>query len=192
MSPWSECVIHAAIANNGLDGFATTIESNLILTFIWESYTRALIGNEHTLCHIHILTEAQGHLKKAAELLSTSLQYTGPSALAPPPQMTRFDNQLMAIQATFNKTPAVIPTPAEYVTAPMTPVPTAVPDQMPSAFVLPPATVLPVPPPRPQLDAQEFLKLLIHSMAENGTNILYVEQLGLPPDAIPTRPIGTQ
>ncbi len=285
-SPWSECVVRAAIANNKLNGFTKTIESNPILAFMWESYTCALIGNKCTLRHIHILTEAQGHLKKAAKLLSTSPQYTDgirkslskvsdqqarnfqflkdngldealmklchrhhqpdpipppeyvfkkhsggltsiepiirpitikkpqlplpnseaaaivaastsqmatsqPSALAPPPRMTRFDNRLAAIQAAFDNTPDVVPTPTEYVMAPTTPVPTAVPDQMPSAFVPPPTTVLPVLPPCPQMNTQEFLELLIHSMAENATNIPHVERLALPDD-LPAQPIGTR
>ena len=73
---WPEQTVRAMIINKELDGFATSIERNPVLAFVWETYAQTIVENERMLKHIRDLVQAQEHLKKAAELLGVSLHYT--------------------------------------------------------------------------------------------------------------------
>ena len=73
---WPERTVRAMITNKELDGFATSIKNNPVLAFVWKTYARTIIENEHMLKHIQDLVQAQEHLKRAAELLGISLYYT--------------------------------------------------------------------------------------------------------------------
>ena len=115
----------------------------------------------------------------------------GPSR--PTPKTPEAVNRLHEIQRALDK-PAPLPTAAMYTTAPSTPIPA--PTQMPSAFVPPPQTILPVPP--PTMNAAEFIDLVTRSIAKNATNILNVVALspaafdsGFPIDMIKMRTLLT-
>lgn len=124
---------------------------------------------------------------KKPQLLSPN-QKDAAIVAATPPCLTAHAKCLQAIQAAFNATPATAPTPTEYIIVPTIPVPTHVPNQMPSVFVPPPPSILPILLPY-SINTEELLGLLTHSITENATNISNVEQLLLPNDTS-TRPIA--